>query len=197
MNATKYLKFLIPGATVLITVLLVSSFIGAAAPAQTSKSDSTVGYVDMEKLQTDLPDYQQLKAEIEGRKAQLKSYQGQLYTTHKNAAKVLQDKATQDKTGKSAAEQAEIDKQLQADIQKKAEELNGQLEQKGAEIQKALAEQNKVVVEKVKKLIADVAKDQKLSMVLDKNAIFFGGTDITQLVIDKAKKEADSNAKTK
>lgn len=46
--------------------------------------------------------------------------------------------------------------------------------------------------EKVRKIIADVAEDKKYSLVLEKNVVYYGGTDITQLVIVQAKKEKDS-----
>jgi Skp family chaperone for outer membrane proteins len=61
---------------------------------------------------------------------------------------------------------------------------------------KAINDQKVIVEGKVKKIIADVADDKKLSVVLEKGTVLYGGTDITELVIEKGKKEAE-NQKTK
>lgn len=190
MKSMKFFRFLLPAIIMLASVILVSGLIGAAP--QNSKSGLSIGYIDSEKLQSELPDYKSLKEEIEGKKNELKQYQGFLYAKHKNDVKKLQDQASQEKNGKSAAEQEAIDKRLQENVQKNAEALNSQLEQKSSEMQRELREQSKAVEEKVRKIIADVAEDKKYSVVLEKNVVYYGGTDITQLVLDQAKKVKDS-----
>jgi Skp family chaperone for outer membrane proteins len=61
------------------------------------------------------------------------------------------------------------------------ESLQGQLDQKGDELMSSLQD-------KILKAVEDVAKDQGLAMVVDKQARLFGGVDITSQVVGKLKK---------
>ncbi|TCL62209.1 Skp family chaperone for outer membrane proteins [Hydrogenispora ethanolica] len=189
-RSEKLFQALTLGVLVLTIVLLVSSLTGAA-PSQ----NGPTGYVDSEKLRSQLSDFKRLESLVKDKQAEFDSFRGYIYTQQRNAVKQLQDKAALEKNGKSADEQANIDKKLKDDIQKKNDELQAQLEQKYSEIQKNLDEQKKAAMEREKKLIADVAVDQKVSMVLDKAAVLYGGIDITQAVIDKAAKEDAKGSK--
>jgi len=66
---------------------------------------------------------------------------------------------------------------LQAEQQKAQEELD----QKAGELMDSL--QGRIL-----KVVEEVATDEKLSMVVDKQARLYGGRDITTLVVDKLKK---------
>jgi Skp family chaperone for outer membrane proteins len=59
--------------------------------------------------------------------------------------------------------------------------LQGQLDQKGDELMSGLQD-------KILKAVEEVAKDQGLAMVVDKQARLFGGDDITSQVVGKLKK---------
>jgi Skp family chaperone for outer membrane proteins len=59
--------------------------------------------------------------------------------------------------------------------------LQGQLDQKGDELMSSLQD-------KILKAVEEVAKDQGLAMVVDKQARLFGGDDITSQVVGKLKK---------
>jgi Skp family chaperone for outer membrane proteins len=61
------------------------------------------------------------------------------------------------------------------------ETLQGQLDQKGDELMSGLQD-------KILKAVEEVAKDQGLAMVVDKQARLFGGDDITSQVVSKLKK---------
>jgi Skp family chaperone for outer membrane proteins len=61
------------------------------------------------------------------------------------------------------------------------ETLQGQLDQKGDELMSGLQD-------KILKAVEEVAKDQGLAMVVDKQARLFGGDDITSQVVGKLKK---------
>jgi Skp family chaperone for outer membrane proteins len=188
----KLFQILTVSVIVITIIFVISSLTGAAS---NNSTNGPIGYVNSERLQEELPDFKKLESIYKDKKTEFDSYQGYLYQSHRNNVKQLQDKATQDKNGKSADEQASIDKKLQDEIQKKTEELKAQLDQKYNEIQKYLNEQKKVVIDKQTKLIADVATEQKIGMVLEKSVILFGGTDITQAVIDKAGKEQAKDTK--
>lgn len=193
MKINKSLELLIAGVAVLTLVLLFNSITGAA-PAQ---NPSNIGFVDTDRIQNELPDYQRLQSFVKDKDAEFKAFQNYVITQHQNALKGFKEKADQEKAGKSAEEQANIDKRYNEEAQKKTDETKAQLEQKREELVKALDAQKKVVDEKVRKLIATVAEEKKLAVVLDKGAVLYGGTDITTLVIEKGKKEADADKNKK
>jgi Skp family chaperone for outer membrane proteins len=66
---------------------------------------------------------------------------------------------------------------------------------KNNEITEYLSKQKDALSEKLKKVIEAVATDMKLTLVLDKSARLYGGVDITQAVLDKAK-AGNSDTKT-
>lgn len=175
---------LLGGIVMLVTVMAMSGFVGAAAQTPTS----TIGFVDSERLQSELQDYKDLQNVLKDKQAEYNLFQSYLFQKHGSELKALDDQAKQEKEGKSTDEQAAIDKKYKDEAQKKADDVKAQLDQKRTEIQKFLNDQKKSVDDKIKKIIADVATDKKLTAVLDKNALLYGGTDITDAVIEKAKK---------
>jgi Skp family chaperone for outer membrane proteins len=66
-------------------------------------------------------------------------------------------------------------------LQSEMENRQGQLNQKGDELMSALQE-------KILKAVEETAKEQGLSMVVDKQARLFGGVDITSGVVNRLKK---------
>lgn len=192
MKSKNYLMFFVSGVVILSLVLLFSSLSGAAPSPNAAIN---VGFVDAGRIQNEIPDYQNLQAVLKEKDNEFKLFQGYIMQQHRNALKELQDKATAEKNGKTAEEQAGIEARYKDEAQKKSNELNAQLEAKRNEIMQYLNEQKKLTEDKVKKLITEVGAEKKLSMVLDKSVVFYGGTDITDLVIERAKKEANSKKK--
>jgi Skp family chaperone for outer membrane proteins len=190
MKFKKFQGYFLVGVVILAVVGVFSSFAGAA-----TKNDS-IGFVDMDRLQNELPDFSKLKDIAKDKTAELNYFRGYLFSQQQSAAKDLEKKATADKVGKSADEQAAIDKRLQDDNSKTINDVNSQIQKKYDEFQQYINDQKTIVLEKVKKTIAAVADDQKLTLVLEKNVCFYGATDITQAVIDKAKKQEAAASKT-
>jgi outer membrane protein len=89
--------------------------------------------------------------------------------------------AKKEPNNQEKARQKELqDRQASADdaVQKLLEQAKAQFDEKN----KALTQE---VRNDILKAIEDVSKQKNLTMVLDKNALLYGGVDITQLVIDK------------
>jgi Skp family chaperone for outer membrane proteins len=194
MKTKKWLEFLVGTVAILTVVILITSLTGAV-----SAKDSTignVGYVDVAKLQQQLPDFNKLEAVMKEKESGFKYFQGYLFSQHRSALKELQDKATAEKDGKTPEQQTEIDNKLQEDLKKKSDALNAQLEKERSKIMQELNDLKSKADEKTKTLISEVAHDKKLGIVFDKSAVLFGGTDITDEVIAKGKK-ADQKAETK
>ena len=167
----------------LILAFAATGFVGAA-----SRPASTVGYVDNDKIATQLPDYKSFQNDVKAKQSQLSQYENTLLQQHNTYLKDLANKATQEKTGKSPEEQTAIDKKYREIAQKKTDEIKGKLDQKRNEMMKALNDQKKVIDARVTKSIASIAAQRNLTMVLDKKAIYYGGTDITDAVIENMKK---------
>ena len=100
MKSQKLFGYGVFGVAILTLVMLISSFAGAAAPASNT-SGLAVGYIDMERIQNELPDFIKLKEQYKDKKSELELFQGYLYQQHQNNLKALQEKATQEKKGKS------------------------------------------------------------------------------------------------
>jgi Skp family chaperone for outer membrane proteins len=188
MNFKRFHGYFLVGVVILAGVVFFSSYVGAA-----TKND-TIGYVDMQKLQAELPDFLKLQDIAKDKTSELNYFRGYLFSQQQSAAKELEKKATADKVGKKADEQAAIDKRLQDENSKNINDVNAQIQKKYDELQQYMNDQKVVALEKVKKIIAAVADEQKLTLVLEKSLCFYGGTDITQAVVDKAKKQEAASA---
>lgn len=177
------------GVLLIIGVFLFNNFSGAAA------ASVTIGYVDMEQLRKELPDFQNLQQTIKDKESEFNLFRGYIYQEHQSAIKDLERRIAQEKSGKSAEVQAELDKKQQNEIKKKTEELNARLSDKLAEIQGYLRKQEQAVQDKVDQLIKEVASEKNVSVVLDKKVVYHGGKDLTKEIIEKEKKKAEQNAK--
>jgi outer membrane protein len=169
------------GVLLITGIFLFNDFSGAAA------ASVTIGYVDMEQLRKELPDFQNLQQTIKDKESEFNLFRGYIYQEHQTAIKDLEKRTAQEKSGKSAAVQAELDKKQQNEIKKKTEELNARLSDKLAEIQGYLRKQEQAVQDKVDQLIKEVASEKKVSVVLDKKVVYHGGKDLTKEVIEAAK----------
>jgi outer membrane protein len=187
MRSQKLLGFLTATVVVLTLVLAMTSFTGAAS----NPPNSTIGYVETERIQTEVPDYVNLKAFMKDKEDEFNLFQRYKMQEHSSAMKALQEQATKEKEGKSANEQAEIDKKYTNEAQKKADAVKVELQKKQAELWKQINDQKTKAEKNVRDIISEVASSKKLTVVFDKNAIFYGGTDITKDVIEKAKKKDD------
>lgn len=190
MQSKKVITFLILGMVVLSGILL-NTISAAKAP------DSTVGYVDMERIQKEHPDFISLAAVLKDKEAELNFFKSYLNKQLDGITRDLQNKMVQEKTGKTAEEQSKIEQKYQEQFQVKSGELNNQLGQKNNEIAEYLNQQKTVIMDKLKKIIETVSADKKLTLVLEKSARLYGGVDITQAVLDKAKSDTKTtNSKT-
>jgi Skp family chaperone for outer membrane proteins len=194
MKTKRWLGFLVASTAIVAMMMMFGSNTGAASKTDLNK----VGFVDVNKLHNELPDFQNFEEIMKEKENGFKSFQGYVLSQHRVALKELQNKVASEKKGKSAEEQAAIDKRYQEDVKKKTDELNDKLEKERNKIVRELNTQKKKADARMQEIINDVAGDKKLSIVFDKNAVLFGGTDITEAVIAKAQKETkNKNDKSK
>jgi Skp family chaperone for outer membrane proteins len=194
MQSKKFVPYLIFGMVILTLILAAGSFSKTAVSAKAP--DSTVGYVNMELIQKELPDYIDLADVAKYKEAELTQLKSLYNIQLEGASRDLKNKAEKEKAGKSSEEQAKIEQKYQEQLQVKFNDLNNQLNQKAKEINEYLNQQKAAVMEKLQKTIEAVATDMKLTLVLDKNACLYGGVDITQKVLDQAKANSKTDSKT-
>lgn len=187
MKNNKFKQICLMGIIALVLAGLIMGINGAEAK---SSGKAVIGFINSEELQTKLPDYQKLKEKMKDKEAEFGKFRLYLLQQHQNDAKALQEKAAKEKSGKTAKEQTAIDKKYTAEAQKKVNSINKQLEKKKSEIMKLINAEKKKVDQNVKQLISEVAKSKKVTVVLDKGAVWYGGKDLTQDVIKKAQKNA-------
>jgi Skp family chaperone for outer membrane proteins len=192
MQSRKSTTILLLGMVSLIVILFVGSFTRAAS---TKAPDSTIGYVDMERIQKEHPDFISLAELIKDKEAEFSFFQSYLNNKLEGISRDLKAKIDQEKTGKSADEQSKIEQKYQDEFQKKTMELKNQLTQKNNEITGNISQQKKVVMDKLTKMIEEIAKNKNLTLVLDKSTRFYGGIDITSEVLDKVKVNPTSSDK--
>ncbi|MGI5871892.1 MAG: OmpH family outer membrane protein [Bacillota bacterium] len=172
------LRVIVIGLVLVTVILLVSGLTGAAG-----SSGSSVGYVSMEELQKRMPVFVELQKNAEGLFREYNSYTQYIQLEYNNAMKRLEDEKKKAKEGKSAEEQKKIDEKYQDLQKKKHEEIQKKVDEKKNQIQEELTAANETALKKVKQFIAEVAKNQGVSLVLEEKVLFFGGVDLTEKVI--------------
>lgn len=189
MKSKKMFSMLIFGLAVLTVFVLIGGFSRATLSAAKAP-DSTIGYVDMDRIQKEHPDFISLMSVINLKEDEFNKFRSYLNSQLEGVQKDLNSQMEQEKEGKSSDDQAKIEQKYQEQFQVKQDDLKNQLNQKNAEITDYINQQKAAVMDKLKKVCEAVADDLKLTLVLDKSALLCGGQDITQNVLDKVKANA-------
>lgn len=112
----------------------------------------------------------------------------------KDVAKIEEDLKKETLYKSKLLEEARAKKVSDEELRKMQEKFQDELEQKRKEgqdlsekKQKELEDMSNKLKTQVETAIKDVAKDKKLDVVVDKQAVLFGGNDITEDVIKKIK----------
>ncbi len=156
---------------IISTTLLLTTFTGVSLA-----KDPTVGLVDMQKIY----ETSKFAQEVNKAKKELED------------AQTNYDKDTQDKANK--LDEARIKKVAEAELKKMQDQFQKELENKRKEGQMLSAQKQKDLEDLEKKFkgevddtIKNVAKEKNIDVVVLKQAVLFGGTDITDDVIKKLK----------
>lgn len=162
-------------------VLLISMLVWSAAAHAEAVG---IGYVDMRKVLTENKTGQRVKADIE--KA-AKARQDAL-AKEEQKLKGLQQAYEKDKLLLSEAQR----KEKQKDFQKKLEAYQTQAAQAQRELSQQEAEYTKKAVPEIRAIIRELAQEQKLSLVFEKNQVpalySADGPDLTETVLARYNK---------
>jgi outer membrane protein len=160
----------------ILTAILGTSLVFSALSGIASAKDYHVGFVDTQKI------FQSSKL-------------SEALNTAQNDVKAREGEFSKDTLDKSKLlEEARAKKVSDADLKKMQDTFQKELESKRASLellkenkQKELEEMSKKLKGQVEDAIKNVAKDKQIDVVVDKQAVLFGGTDITEDVIKKIK----------
>lgn len=180
--------------TGLMVVVSMMSLLMAVAVGVSAAPAVSVAYVDIAKLQAEMPEYQEFMKLIEKQEQDFKVYRNDIFTKHQEELIKLDAECKNEKSGKSEAEQSAIDERYKAIIKEKTEATAKEVDAKRNEIRQALDAEKVKVESAVKQIIQSVADSKKASTVIDKNAVIVGGVDITEDVLKESKK-AQSKSK--
>ncbi|MGQ9778360.1 MAG: OmpH family outer membrane protein [Bacillota bacterium] len=146
----------------------------------------SIGYIDLDQIHERFPDFarlQEIKAAYEKELNTFANYQRQSLATY---LQELEKKQDEESAGKSETEKQEIVRKYEKMAQDKATEVQQLVQQKNRELQAKLDQEVAKVEEKLRQVIEAVASQKGLNLVLVKSAVYYGGIDLTQEVIDKA-----------
>jgi Skp family chaperone for outer membrane proteins len=172
---------------VIAVAILVLTFavFGQAKTSDTMTAES-IGTIDLTQLHEKYPAFVDALALGKAYDAELNSFaaaQRQAMATY-NAE--LETKKDGEEIGKTEAEQKTIDAKYEKLAQDMATQINTAIQNKKTELQNKLNAELQKADDKMRATIAEVAAAKNLKLVLVKNAVYFGGVDVTSDVITKA-----------
>lgn len=185
MKQVQILRASVIGLVVLTIVLMISGMSGAAL----NPSSTAVGYVSLEELQRNLPEFEESKRDMESLMLTYNQFFQYKQSEFNNAAKDLDSQKAKELQGKSEADKKAIEAKYDDLKRKRFEETQKEIDAKKSEITGKINDNRQATMNKVRKTIEQVAKAQGISLVLEEQVIYYGGVNLTSRVIDAAKKK--------
>jgi hypothetical protein len=173
--------------------LLIIGFVAMSLWGTVQAKELKVGFYDLQRLQDELPFFLKLSETFKAKDAELETFRGNLYKEYTSFYYENTRKYDKEATGKSSAEKDQISERFQAELNNKIKEINMQLEKKRLQIDELKTEQTQAANNEFMELVAVVSKKKKLALVVEKSMVLYGGTDITQDIIKKVKKDEKQN----
>ena len=184
MTRRRTITFFLGTMLLAITVLAPESF--GAANVIPGISMEAIGLIDPAKIENKFPDYIRLKELKKAYDSEFYVYSVYLRSQAQSFMAELNKQKDAECAGKSDAEKKAIAANYATKAQAKQTELNQQIQAKFKELQDKLNAEMAKVDQKLKEVIAVISQEKHLVIVLNKTAVYFGGTDITDEVIAKA-----------
>jgi outer membrane protein len=174
-----------------LLALTLATFIFAAE--QTTNGLGNIAFVDLQKALESVDAGKKAKSSLDKEMAAKKTEIEKQEQALRKEAEEFEKKAAILNDAAKAQKQQEFQKKVM-EFQKKYQEAQGDLQKRQQELTKPLLDQLRAIIE-------GMGKEKKYSLVLEKSqgAVLYaeGGTDITQLVIDKFNAQYKGDKKDK
>ncbi len=166
----------------LILALTVGSLSGGTASAA-----GDLGYIDLEYLQEVLPQFAEYQAFYNDMDMEFRSFAQYKEAELRNTISGLEKEKEREMTGKSDEEKAKIEKEYAERVEQEIAKAQKEIENKRRELLARTQQKLEDTRRWLEELVEKVAKEEGVSIVLEKSVVFFGGKDLTEKIISAAK----------
>lgn len=166
-----------------LAAFLPQGFGAASAATPTGFSLKAVGIIDPTKIQEKFPDYVRLMELKAAYEREMKSYQDYQYGMLQSYATELKRNKESNLEGKSEADKKTIEAKYAEMAQTKQNEIKNQIAAKFKDLQDKLNTETAKADANVQAVLAEICKEKGIVLVLNKSAVYMGGTDISEEVI--------------
>jgi Skp family chaperone for outer membrane proteins len=159
--------------------------LGADSPLPGIAAEA-IGLLNPTKIEEKFPEYIKLKELKKAYDSELYVYRAYLLSQAQSYAVELNKKKEVELAGQPEAMKKEIETKYATMIKAKQDEINQQIQVKLKDLQAKLKAEEEKVDAKLKSIVAVIGAEKHLAIVINKMAVYFGGTDITDAVIARA-----------
>lgn len=167
----------------LILFLVVSGLALAVTGLVTAQSKSTVGYIDMQRLQQELPAFQELQELLQRKNEEFNSYGNYLQTQQRNEFAALEKEKAAELKGKSEAERKEIEAKYEEKASQIAKNYQRKLEAENSRLSGEVQAKHDEILAEIEKILGEIAKKGGYAVILEKSVVYYGGEDLTEQVL--------------
>ena len=167
----------------LVPIMLVIGLVFAITGLVTAKGGSTVGYIDMQRLQNELPLFQDLQELLQQKNAEFNTFGAYLQTQQNNEFSALEKQKEAELKGKSEAERKEIEAKYQDKALKIIRSYQQKLEEENARLSGEVQAKHDEIMARIEKTLEEIARKEGYAIVLEKGVVYYGGVDLTEQVI--------------
>jgi len=189
MSERKNLLFAVIIAVIIFAAALALVAHGENKPPEAVTAE-TIGYIDFGQMQEKFPDFARLKDLKAAYETELNTFAQFQRQSLASYLEELERKKDDESAGKTEAEKAEIGRKYEKLAQDKATEINQSVQDKSRELQAKFNAELAKADERLRQTIVSVGTDKGLNLILAKSAVYFGGLDLTNDVINKATQAA-------
>ncbi|NLW55532.1 MAG: OmpH family outer membrane protein [Firmicutes bacterium] len=177
----KMKKWLIPVVLMAVLALVLTSLASA-------QSKTTVGYIEKQRLQQELPQYQELQELFESKQAEFNTFGAYIQTQLNNELAKLEREKNAEVKGKSEAEVKTIEAKYQEKAEKTIQSYQQKLDEENERLIGELRIKEEEIDRQIRKVLEERANKNGYSIVLEKSVVYYGGVDLTDQVITALKK---------
>jgi Skp family chaperone for outer membrane proteins len=173
------------GYGVLGILLLLAGLLSISLPGE-AKRNADVGYIDMEHLQQALPQFVEAQQFYREMETELRSFAQYKETEFRNMMARWEREKEQELKGKEGKEREEIEQKYVSKVEQEITRVEKEIEKKRQELLSRAYQRMDETRQWLEEIVEAVADEEGVSLVLEKGAVFYGGIDLTEKVLQAA-----------